>query len=112
MTILIRLTIAYALLALPIRAQSPAAPEFEVASMKVAPADQSNVVHTSGGPGTTSPGLWTARNAGLRYLVYFAWELDPSQISGSPAMDSAPHYDITAKLPPDTAPHDFHLMIQ
>jgi uncharacterized protein (TIGR03435 family) len=87
------------------------APEFEVASMKVA-ADPKAITLTKGGPGTDSPGQWTATNWPLYLLVTRAWHVSlPSEISGPASMEDT-GYDIAAKVPPNTTPDEFNLMIQ
>ena len=101
---------ALVLAAMPAARPNSAGPEFEVASVKVSDA-LGSATASHGGPGTDSPGQWTATSATVRYLVYMAWELDVYRRSGPKSMNSA-WFDIVAKLPPGTNKHDFHLMLQ
>jgi uncharacterized protein (TIGR03435 family) len=93
-------------------AQSPpAGPAFEVASMKVSPPSFPPNMSGRGGPGSSSPGEWSVNNATVRFLIAQGWGFSGYRLSGPPIMDSE-HYDIAAKLPPDTSREDFKLMIQ
>ena len=85
-------------------------PAFEVASVKAA-ADPNGITFTRGGPGTSSPTLWSGTNWPLNLLVTRAWHLSPSRISGPASMENA-RYDITARVPPNASPDDFNLMLQ
>ena len=64
-----------------------------------------------GGPGTSSPGVWTCRSAPLSTLIMKAWGLRRYQI-GSDARLGRALYSIDARIPPGTSLHDFELMIQ
>ncbi len=73
-------------------AQTPARPEFEVASIKL---------NTSGsGMTSISPpigGRFTARNASLKILIGLAYNVQNFAISGGPGWIESARYDITAK---------------
>ena len=102
----------------PSAAQSVAtnrAPEtkyaFEVASIKPAPPDDGrNMVHVSGGPGTSDPGQFTALNITLGWLLVSAFP-ESHRVIGPDWLDGA-HYDLVAKVPPGTSKDQFKLMIQ
>jgi len=89
---------------------SPAAPAFEVASVKI---------HTGppvgppirGGPGTSDPERFGCTWINLKTLIMIAWELRPNELVAS-HLDIPDAYDIEAKIPPNTSNHDFHLMLQ
>lgn len=90
--------------------QSTDAPSFEVASVKSAsPAATS--MSCSGGPGTTSPGIWTCSNVPLVYLIGKAYGFQPPQFSLRDSCCQA-RFDITAKVPTGTTKEQFQRMIQ
>jgi uncharacterized protein (TIGR03435 family) len=65
-----------------------------------------------GGPGTAMPGQWTGTGVTIRGMILRAWNLfSLSQLSGPPSMVTE-HYDVAAKIPPNTSPEHFRLMIQ
>lgn len=84
---------------------------FEVASVKPAPPDDGrNMVHVSGGPGTSDPGQFTALNITLRWLLMSAFP-ESYRVIGPDWLDGA-HYDLVAKVPPGTSKEQFKLMIR
>jgi uncharacterized protein (TIGR03435 family) len=91
-------------------AQTGHPPAFEVASVKKA-ADPNGVTLTKGGPGTPSPTFWTGVNWSLNLLIVRGWGLPQSQIAGPGSMEDA-RYDMTARVPPNTSPDDFNLMLR
>jgi len=73
--------------------QYPAAPPaFEIASVKPSP---STVGHD--GAITTAPGKFSARNATLKRLIFEAYRVPYSQITGGPAWLDSHEYDIEAR---------------
>jgi len=89
----------------PANAQS-----FEVASVKPAsPAAQA--IECSGGPGTTSPGLWRCSNVPLHFLVSLAYGFEAYAFSPRSACCQA-RFDFDAKVPAGTTKEQFHRMLQ
>jgi len=73
--------------------QAGVAPQFEVASVKLTPADLLN--RPSGG--TTGKGRFTYTNVTLKRCIMGAFGLGPNQILGGPQWLDADHYEIVAK---------------
>ena len=107
------------------RAQSQTAPlpSFEVASVKVtAPTDiprsRSGVAYgrETGGPGTNSPGQFTASYTTLWSLILKAYGLESYRLFGPPSLKGdkfgGSQYDIAAKIPPGATKEQFNLMLQ
>ncbi len=104
-------------------AQTPAdAPEFEVASVKLAanppfggPASISGpmaeMMGFNGGPGSKDPGRLTCTGVTLKMLLVRAYKVRPYQVVGPSWMETA-RFDITAKIPPNTKDEAFQLMLQ
>jgi uncharacterized protein (TIGR03435 family) len=89
-------------------AQSPAKPEFEVASIK--PAQQSNdgrIMVRMGG----DPGRIDYVNITLRDLIRRAYDVKDYQISGPDWMNQQ-RYDVKATHPPNTPREEVSLMLQ
>jgi uncharacterized protein (TIGR03435 family) len=75
----------------PLVAQSPAAPAFEVVSVK--PSD-----HRGVGPGTaTGNGRFTRADISLRQLIAIAYDLGDNRIDGGPQWQTTRHFDIQAR---------------
>jgi uncharacterized protein (TIGR03435 family) len=92
-------------------AQAADSVAFETASVKQATARGAGQGVMRGGPRTSSPGQFTATAVTLRALISKAYKLRDFQIAG-PDWLSTERYDINAKLPPDTTPEQFLIMIQ
>jgi uncharacterized protein (TIGR03435 family) len=106
---------ALAVIALCGHAASAQTPSFEVASVKPAALGRAmplmelmmgDDVHFR-----QKPGRIDYRGVTLRMLLKRAWELSAEQISGPGWLDTE-RYDISATLPPDTAPEQLRLMLQ
>jgi uncharacterized protein (TIGR03435 family) len=100
------------------QAQIAPLPSFEVASVKpTAPSDvprsRSGVAYSrmTGGPGTNSPGQFTAAYVPLRALIVRAYGLRDYQLFGPPSI-TGERYDIAAKIPPGAAKEQVNLMLQ
>ncbi|HWC95999.1 MAG TPA: TIGR03435 family protein [Candidatus Sulfopaludibacter sp.] len=95
-----------ALAALGAHAQT--APDFEVASVKVAPP-------RSGAAGYTAvesdPAMVRYSNITLKNLLAMAYRINSDLVSGPEWIDSA-QYDVAARLPPDTAKDRVPAMLQ
>lgn len=92
---------------------SAVAQTFEAASVK--PAVQTTGVRVrpsqSGGPGSSDPTLFAARNWSLTVLIVTAYDLKYYQFYGQPWMDSS-LFDVAAKVPQGTTQEQFRLMMQ
>ena len=86
------------LTASPLGAQAPqtppAAPAFEVASIKPNNSGDGRVLLGN------QPGRFTATNVTLRLLIRNAYQLQDFQITGGPSWLNSDHYDIVAKIDP------------
>jgi len=94
----------------------PAATQFEAASVKssadTTPGPARGFGRWSGGPGTTSPGQFTAVGISLKnILLRDAYQLQDFQYQALPWMDNE-IYDIVAKVPPGITTEQFHVMLQ
>ncbi len=85
--------------------------EFEVASVKPAPANGNADTTPRGGPGTSDPGQITYERTWLRYLVADAYAVRTDQVSG-PDWTKTEAYSIVAKIPPNTTRDKFNLMLR
>ena len=89
-------------------------PTFEVASIKpsepITPGTRTRIGCT-GGPGTTSPGIWTCQNLPIGALITMAYDLRRYQFS-PPDWMRLEHFEISAKIPPGTTKEQFRLMQQ
>jgi len=97
-------------------AQPPAAPVFEVASIKLVaepkiPAFVPDNGRCSGGPNTNIAGKFECKEISLRSLLARAYNLPRARISGPDWMDTA-RYDLDARLELETTPENFRLMLQ
>jgi len=81
---------------------------FEVASVKLHPADQPTPSSTVAEPG----GRFTARNIPLRMVIRTAYQIQDDQIVDGPAWIGSDRFDITAKADGATPLTDLALMIQ
>lgn len=96
----------------PIVALSVAqSPGFEVVSIKPAAHPEMPNWRLKGGPGTSSPGLFTAMGAPLLALIGYSYDLKPYQIIGPSSMSNIA-YDIAAKVPGGATRKQFLVMIQ
>lgn len=91
------------------QSDQPAAtrPEFEVASIKPAAADQRGMFIRPGANG----GI-TINNMPLKELIVIAWRIQPFQISGGPSWIESARYDIIAKPEGQRKRSDIPLMLQ
>ena len=108
-------TLAIHLVSLPYaHAQPQQAPAFEVASVKKAAPGGSSVPRLGGGPGTESPGRFTATNATLMSLLTNAYGLRPWRLIVPNWLrdDRDDRYDIEAKIPPGATQEQLGLMLQ
>jgi uncharacterized protein (TIGR03435 family) len=64
-----------------------------------------------GGPGTQSPGQWTATNMNVRDLMAKAFNVKSYQITGPEFMDTQ-RFDILAKVPGGATADDLNVMLQ
>jgi uncharacterized protein (TIGR03435 family) len=89
------------------------APQFEVASIKIAPAPDGRgySVSSRGGPGTQDPTLFTCHNWTLSGLINRAFDLGVNELSGPDWMGSA-RFDMSAKIPEGATKEQFRLMLQ
>jgi uncharacterized protein (TIGR03435 family) len=106
-----RLILATALLALSAAAQTPPAPSFEVASVKINkdfnPANRA----TGASKITAQPGSLTMHNVNLTMIIAWAYHVQRPQVSGPSTMDSQ-RYDIAAKADRPANGDDLRLMLQ
>ena len=101
------------MLGAPLRAQAPARPSFEVASVKQNKSGEGFIRFSA------MPGGFRVTNAPLRELIRFAYQLQPFQIEGGPGWVTSDRFDIVAKaegnLPPGQPggpPGPLQLMMQ
>ena len=100
-------------------AQSTGVPtHFEVASVKVSTATDNlpPQIHgfgrQSGGPGSTTPGQFTATGISLKNLLFRdAYQFKEYQYVALPWMEKET-YDVVAKVPPDISRDQFRVMLQ
>jgi uncharacterized protein (TIGR03435 family) len=105
--------IALTLFACAAHGQSAAKPEFEVASIKVAPPPEGRGMRVGmrGGPGTGDPTRVVMENYNVFGLVTEAYDLKNFQITGIDMMD-AHRFNITAKVPEGATKSDLQVMFQ
>jgi uncharacterized protein (TIGR03435 family) len=85
----------------------PSPVAFEAASIK-----PSRSVTGNDGTVTTDPGRFIARNATLKRLIFEAWRIPYSQISGGPAWLDRDEYDIDAKAENPASLAQIRLMLR
>ena len=90
--------------------QAAGAPSFEVASIKPA-SPSAPRIGCSGGPGTTSPGMWNCTNVPFGFLFANAYGLQPYQYMSQSWMNEG-RFDIAAKVPAGTTKEQFQRMQQ
>ncbi len=91
-------------------AQAADAPSFEVASVKPA-SPSATAISCSGGPGTTSPGIWRCSNVPLAFLIARSYGFQAYQFTPrAPCCQG--RFDFTAKVPEGATKEQFQRMIQ
>jgi uncharacterized protein (TIGR03435 family) len=88
-----------------VAAQEPAAPAFEVASVK----PNTSVIEGSIGP---RPGGYAAMNIPLRLLIIRAYELRSFQVVGGPSWIDGERFDVTARAAEGTPPNQVFPMLR
>uniref|UniRef100_Q01YR3 Soil-associated protein, TIGR03435 family n=1 Tax=Solibacter usitatus (strain Ellin6076) TaxID=234267 RepID=Q01YR3_SOLUE len=91
-------------------AQSPQSPAFEVASVKISPA-QTGRGSMRGGPGTADPGRISFTNVTLFNVILRAYDLKAYQLS-APDWLSSQRYDVTAQVPAGVSKAECNSMLQ
>ncbi len=88
-------------------------PQFEVATIKMAPTPDGRgySVSSRGGPGTQDPSLFTCHNCSASDLVSRAFSLAGYELSAPDGMESV-RFDMSAKIPEGTTKEQFRLMLQ
>ncbi len=84
---------------------------FEVATIRLS-GSQDEITRMAGGPGTSDPGRFVARNAELSLLMMRAYGLHDDELRGRPSWMDAIQYDVVAKVPPGTTKEQFRVMLQ
>jgi uncharacterized protein (TIGR03435 family) len=89
-------------------------PEFDVASIKLAPPIGQGPfrIGNTGGPGTPDPGLFSCTSCTVSMLVTSAFELKRYQLPGSSGPMEGDRYNVTARVPEGTTKEQFRLMQQ
>jgi uncharacterized protein (TIGR03435 family) len=82
-----------------VSALAQSAPAFEVASVKVAPPRTGTAGFTAM---TSDPAMVRYSNITLKNLIAIAYDFDSRLILAGPTWFDNVHYDVAAKLPPDT----------
>jgi uncharacterized protein (TIGR03435 family) len=95
MKLVVCLAVALSLIIVTATAQSPAAPAFEVTSVKR---------NTAGGPMRmlNAPGSFSAVNIPVMQLLRMAYQMQESQIVGAPSWANTDRFDIEGKFDPAT----------
>jgi uncharacterized protein (TIGR03435 family) len=91
------------------------AQEFEVASIKQAPAQTRPgdlIEHGSGGPGTDDPGMFRCGNCFLLPLIERAFDLKRNQFADPQPWMMKTEFQIQAKVPAGATPQQFLVMLQ
>jgi uncharacterized protein (TIGR03435 family) len=97
-----------AMMALPLLfAQDEKRPQFEVASIKPSAPDE-RFIRVRGAPG----GRVDINNVTLKFLIQYAWGVQPFQISGGATWSDSLHYDISAKAESDPKGDEMLLMLR
>ncbi len=106
---------ALALFCWGLSAQTPAKPEFEVASIKPSPepggGGRMMRIGGRGGPGSKDPTRYTEQGMTMMDLLTVAYHVKRYQISGPEWLSSA-RFDINAKIPEGATKEDFGPMLQ
>lgn len=97
---MVRATALLALAALALLAQD-SRPQFEVASIKPAPADARGSMFGSHGPG-----MFNTENMPVKVLIANAYGVKDFQLSGGPSWTSTEGYTINAKAPAEGTPEE------
>jgi uncharacterized protein (TIGR03435 family) len=97
---IVRATALLALAALALLAQD-SRPQFEVASIKLAPADARGRMFGSHGPG-----MFNTENMPVKALISNAYGVKDFQLSGGPSWISTEGYTINAKAPAEGTPEE------
>ena len=115
MRILTQVLSALTLCCCGLSGQTPAKPEFEVASIKPSPEPSGGGrmmrMGGRGGPGSKDPTRYTAQNMTMMDLLIQAYKVKRYQISGPEWLASA-HFDINAKIPEGATKEEFGPMLQ
>jgi uncharacterized protein (TIGR03435 family) len=98
----------------PPKPEATPKPEFEVASIKLAPPPGQGRfrIGNTGGPGTPDPGLFSCTNCTVSMLVTSAFDLKRYQFPGSLGPMEGDRYNVTARVPEGTTKEQFRLMQQ
>jgi len=86
--------------------------QYEVASIRPAPADRRNGVGPSGGPGTEDPTRVRYSFFSLRLLLTTAYGMNYHQIQIPARLDSGDRFDIVANVPPGATKQQALIMLQ
>ena len=87
----------------------PAAPSFDVASIK--PSGPQSIRGSEGGPGGSDPGLYRFGLASLLDLISVAYDVKVFQISSATPLDRQ-NFDLVAKIPDGATKQQFRAMLQ
>ena len=94
-------------------AQAPAAPRFEVASLRLTQHGRGPDGWSYSDAGIKSPGTFVAVNSSLDELIRWAYNVKDYQVIGPEwRNDDSACYDITAKFGPDSPREQVRLMLQ
>jgi uncharacterized protein (TIGR03435 family) len=92
---------------LPVLGQTPAGGlEFEAATVKINKSGDAAPARDIRG------GQIYLRNLTLRFLLAAAYNIEQDQLSGAPRWFDSDHFDVVAKVPPDTKADDRLVMLQ
>lgn len=95
------------------QAQTPAAPTFEVASLRMTQHGRGPDGWSYSDAGIKSPGSFVAVNSSLDELIRWAYNIKDYQVIGPEwRNDDSACYDINAKFPPGTPREQVRLMLQ
>ena len=95
------------------QAQTPAAPTFEVASLRLTQHGRGPDGWSYSDAGIKSPGTFIAVNSSLDELIRWAYDVKDYQVIGPEwRNDDSACYDITAKFPPDLPRKQVRLMVE
>jgi uncharacterized protein (TIGR03435 family) len=91
-------------------AQTPPAPRFEVATLKLAPPPEGDLININ--LGNFRSGRLTLSNVTLKDAMKFAYELSSDEQLVAPDWNRTVRFDIEALAPPSTSPQELHRMTQ